>query len=66
LHVFFATGARQVAGIQNTDTEQTEVELVPIAGIAERLRAGDIDHTLVIATLWRFLDEWGDASVTAG
>jgi ADP-ribose pyrophosphatase len=58
LHAFSAIEATKVSEIKNTPTEQTEVELVPIADIAALLRAGAIDHTLVIATLWRFLDEY--------
>jgi 8-oxo-dGTP pyrophosphatase MutT (NUDIX family) len=57
LHSFYATGATRVAEIQNSSTECTEVELVPIAMLADRLRAGDIDHALVAATLWRFLHD---------
>ena len=59
LHSFYATGARRVADIQNTTTEYTEVELVPLADLADRLRDGDIDHALVAATLWRFLHDHG-------
>lgn len=57
LHSFYAMGATKVADIQNSTTEFTEVELVPIATLADRLRAGDIDHALVAATLWRFLHD---------
>jgi 8-oxo-dGTP pyrophosphatase MutT (NUDIX family) len=60
LHAFVAPGAHRVAAIRNTATEQTEVELVPVAGLAERLRAGAIDHALVAATLWQFLCETVD------
>jgi 8-oxo-dGTP pyrophosphatase MutT (NUDIX family) len=57
LHAFYAQDAVPVAEIQNTGTEQTEVELVPLDRIAEMLRAGRIDHALVAATLWRFLHD---------
>jgi 8-oxo-dGTP pyrophosphatase MutT (NUDIX family) len=57
LHAFYAQDAVRVAEIQNTGTEQTEVELVPLDRIAEMLRAGRIDHALVAATLWRFLHD---------
>lgn len=57
LHSFFALGVKKVADIQNTEREYTEVELVPLAGLAERLRGGEIDHSLVAATLWRFLHD---------
>lgn len=57
LHSFYSRGVEKVADVQNTATEFTEVELVPLAGLAGRLRAGDIDHSLVAATLWRFLHD---------
>lgn len=60
LHSFYATGVRRVAEIQQTPTEQTTVELLPLAEIRERVLAGEIDHMLVVATLWRFLDEISD------
>jgi 8-oxo-dGTP pyrophosphatase MutT (NUDIX family) len=57
LHSFYARDVRPVAAVQNTPTEQTEVVLVPLAEIADLLRADRIDHSLVAATLWRFLHE---------
>ena len=57
LHAFYARDAVPVLPIQNTGTEQTEVELVPLDRLAEMLRAGRIDHALVAATLWRFLHD---------
>jgi 8-oxo-dGTP pyrophosphatase MutT (NUDIX family) len=57
LHSFYARGVRKVGEVQNTATEYTEVELVPLDRIAELLRAGEIDHSLVAATLWRFLHD---------
>jgi ADP-ribose pyrophosphatase len=59
-HRLFSFYARDVAlagAIQNTATEQTEVELVPLQRLAEELRRGRIDHCLVAATLWRFLHD---------
>ena len=58
LHSFYAHGVSKVAEIQNTATEHTEVELVPLGHLADRLRAGEIDHSLVAATLWRFLCDY--------
>ena len=55
LHAFYARNAYRVGEIQNTATEQTEVELVPLDRIAEYLLAGRIDHCLIAATLWQFL-----------
>ena len=57
LHAFYAHDAVPAAPIQNTGTEQTEVELVPLDRLADMLRAGRIDHALVAATLWRFLHD---------
>jgi 8-oxo-dGTP pyrophosphatase MutT (NUDIX family) len=57
LFAFFARGVRRVAEIQNTEREQTEVELVPLAAVADQLRAGRIDHSLVAAALWQFLSD---------
>ncbi len=55
LHTYMATGAVPTAPIANTDREHTEVELVPIDRLEELLTSGEIDHALVVATLWRFL-----------
>jgi 8-oxo-dGTP pyrophosphatase MutT (NUDIX family) len=59
LHSFYAPGARRVAQIQNTSTEHTEVELVPVARVPELLSDGTIDHALIAMTLWRYLFERG-------
>jgi ADP-ribose pyrophosphatase len=55
LHTFVAPNARLVSEITNTSTEHTEVQLIPMAQIADLLVAGEIDHALVTATLWRML-----------
>jgi ADP-ribose pyrophosphatase len=57
LYAFFARDAVRAGQIQNTGTEQTEVELVPLDNLADLLRGGRIDHALVAATLWRFLHD---------
>lgn len=49
---FLARGARLVAAIQNGHTEETSVELVPRARLAEVARAGRISSALVIAALY--------------
>lgn len=59
LHSFFAPGVERIADPQTTDTEQTEVVLVPVEELAKRLLRGDINHALIVATLWRFLHEFG-------
>ncbi len=56
LHAFYATDVELRSTIQNTATEQTEVTLVPIEDLPAMLRSGEVDHALVVATLWHFLD----------
>ena len=55
LHTFVAPNARRVAEITNTSTEHTEVQLIPMEQLSEFLVSGEIDHALVVATLWRLL-----------
>jgi ADP-ribose pyrophosphatase len=47
------------AAIDNQSTEHTEVQLVPLSQIPELLLSGEIDHALVVATLWRALYHLG-------
>ena len=59
-HTFLASGAVPVAVIQNTQLEETSIELVPVGEIPEQLRRGRIDHALVVAALyWYALDNEG-------
>lgn len=51
-HTFLASGAVPFAEIRNEGTEETVVELVPRSEIPQRLRAGEIDHALVVAALY--------------
>ncbi len=55
LHTFYAPGAKLAAEIENTATEQTEVQLIPFGQLESMLVNGEIDHALVAATLWRLL-----------
>lgn len=55
LHTFVARGAKKVGAIQNTLTEKTEVVLIPLDDVPDRLMSGEIEHALVVATLWRLL-----------
>lgn len=55
LHTYVARGAKPVGEIQNTSTEKTEVILIPLSKIPDMLMSGEIDHALVVATLWRLL-----------
>jgi 8-oxo-dGTP pyrophosphatase MutT (NUDIX family) len=52
---YLAENCERVSEIQNGPLEETWVELVPERELSERLRAGDVDHALVIAALhwWR-------------
>lgn len=52
VHSFVANGCERVAEIRRESTEDTYVELVPRADIRARVRAGDIDHALVVAALY--------------
>jgi 8-oxo-dGTP pyrophosphatase MutT (NUDIX family) len=55
LHTYLARDCSLVAQIANTSTEHTEVELIALEALPELLQAGEIDHALVVATLWRML-----------
>jgi len=57
LHAFAAEDAEWVAEIHNDANEHTVVELVPRERLPELLCAGEVDHALVVATLWRY---WHD------
>jgi ADP-ribose diphosphatase len=51
---YLARGVEKIAEIQNGHTEETTVELVPLADLHETLRAGKITSALVIAALYWF------------
>jgi 8-oxo-dGTP pyrophosphatase MutT (NUDIX family) len=55
VHTYLAENCERVSEVQNGPLEETWVELVPEHALPARLRAGDIDHALVIAALhwWR-------------
>jgi 8-oxo-dGTP pyrophosphatase MutT (NUDIX family) len=54
VHSFWARGVARVGEIANHGHEETSVELVPLADLDRRVRAGDVDHSLVIAALHWF------------
>jgi 8-oxo-dGTP pyrophosphatase MutT (NUDIX family) len=54
VHSFLARDARRVGAIRNEGTEETAVELVPVATLRQRLREGAIDHALVLVALYWF------------
>jgi 8-oxo-dGTP pyrophosphatase MutT (NUDIX family) len=53
-HMQVALGCEAVSEIQNSATEETIVELLPLADLAATIRAGGIDHALVVAALYSF------------
>lgn len=54
LHGFVARGARRVAAVSNDGTEETHVELVPLADVRRHIREGRIDHALVVAVAYLY------------
>lgn len=54
VHMEVALDCERVAEIQNTSTEETSVELLPLAKLHDAVRAGEIDHALVVAALYSF------------
>ncbi len=58
LHTFFGRVVDIDDKIHVSETEKTEVELVHVSHIRKLMLDGTIDHALVCATLWRFLDQW--------
>jgi len=65
VHTFLAMGCKQVAPVMNEGAEETYVELIERSVVRDRVRAGEIDHALVIAGLyfWEIAD--GDGEDTA-
>ncbi len=66
LHTFFGFVSEGGARVHVSETERTAVELVPIGDLKPLLLDGSIDHALVCATLWRFLDRWQEGGVQPG
>jgi ADP-ribose pyrophosphatase len=54
LHGFLARGAQRVREVRNESTEETHVELVPLAALREEVRAGRVNHALVIAVAYLY------------
>jgi 8-oxo-dGTP pyrophosphatase MutT (NUDIX family) len=62
VHTCVAEGVVLDGAILNSEKEETSVELVPVAEIPARVRAGEIDHALVVAALhcWALdVQGWG-------
>jgi 8-oxo-dGTP pyrophosphatase MutT (NUDIX family) len=64
VHTFWARGVERLGEIANEGQEETTVELVPLADLDRRLRAGEIRHALVVAALlwWRLHADVEDRS----
>lgn len=60
VHMWVALDCEPVAPICNGATEETSVELMPLADLERAVRAGEFDHALVVATLYHF-DLWRSA-----
>jgi 8-oxo-dGTP pyrophosphatase MutT (NUDIX family) len=57
-HTFLAPGVVAAAPVQNTQLEETTVELVPLVEIPDQMRRGRIDHALVVAAFcWYVLNK---------
>ncbi len=52
VHSYVVRDAVEVAEIENGETEETIVQLVPEQELEDRLRAGEIDHSLVVTALF--------------
>lgn len=66
LHTFYGYVSEYRPIVHRSETEKTEVELVAIPRLKSLLLDGTIDHALVCATLWRFLDSWQQATSSVG
>ncbi len=53
-HMQVALRCEAVGEIQNSATEETTLELLPLAELPDTLRSGAIDHALVVAALYAF------------
>jgi ADP-ribose pyrophosphatase len=54
VHMLVALDCEREGEIQNTSTEHTSAELLPLAELPDVLRSGGIDHALVVAALYAF------------
>ena len=54
VHMHVALDCQPVAQIQNSATEETQVELLALSDLEAVIRSGGIDHALVVAALYYF------------
>jgi ADP-ribose pyrophosphatase len=59
VHTFVARGVRKLGEIENEETEDTRVVLLPRSQLRTALRRRQIDHALVVAAFLWFLLEGG-------
>ncbi|MCX4245377.1 NUDIX hydrolase [Paraliomyxa miuraensis] len=52
LYTFVAEECERVAEVANDAVEETQVELVDPRALPERIRAGEVDHALVLTALY--------------
>lgn len=55
LYSYYAIDVEPERAVQNTAMELTEPVLVPVRELPQRMLRGEIDHALVVATLWQYL-----------
>lgn len=60
---FLATGCRRVGELAMDPGEDIEVVTIPLAELDARIRAGDIEHAIVLATISFFRARSGPASI---
>jgi 8-oxo-dGTP pyrophosphatase MutT (NUDIX family) len=65
LHTFLARGVGKLREPRFDTTEETEVELVPLADVPRLVRDGLISHALVVSA-FHLLDLWRDAAARRG
>ena len=64
LHTFYARVSEGGPNSHSSETERTEVELIELDRLKALLLDGTIDHALVCATLWRFLEQWEQGEIS--
>ena len=64
LHTFYGRVSEYRPKVHFSETEKTEVELISIHRLRPFLLDSTIDHALVCATLWRFLDRWQEEKLS--
>jgi ADP-ribose pyrophosphatase len=64
LHTFYGRVSEYRPKVHFSETEKTEVELIAIHRLRPLLLDSTIDHALVCATLWRFLDRWQEEKLS--